>query len=101
MIRPRAIGSTRNSVGESRGQKWGDVLVSADLLGQRPIGCPEDQPGIVPLQPQPPVARGVLADLDGHVTRNVVLGEFVERFNDLVVAIPAAQAFQIDSGVMR
>ena len=63
-------------------QQRRDVLVAADLLGQRLVGRPEHQPGFVPIQLQPPIARGILADLHGHVLRHVVLGKLLERLHD-------------------
>ena len=82
-------------------QKGRHVLVAADLLGQRPIRRREDQAAFVAREPQPPIARGVVANLNRHVLRHIVFGELVEGSNDLGRGTPAAQAFQIDNGVMR
>lgn len=59
------------------------MLVATDLFRQGRIGRTEDQPRLVSFQPQPSIARGILADLDRHVPGNVVLRELLERLDDL------------------
>ena len=77
------------------------VLVATDLFRQGRIGRTEDQPRLVSFQPQPSIARGILADLDRHVPGNVVLRELLERLDDLGRRDPRREHFQIESGVIR
>ena len=59
------------------------MLVVADLFGQRLIVGRQHKAPAVARQTQASVARSVVADLHGHVLRHVVLGELVQRLDDL------------------
>ena len=82
---PRAAGATRNSTSRKPlVQQRRNVFVPADLFGQRAIVGGQHEMVRTARQTQPAVARSVIANLDRHVLRHFVLGELVQRLDDLI-----------------